>query len=107
VGASPGGLVCLGAIHFSRLVRVFAMSHLDDQDEENLVADMIDNAVVLSRPDVDAIELLLGFHLFESERARVLLQAENVAVHLLADVRVELADVPLGGGRDFNTIGQT
>jgi len=39
-------------------------------------------------------------------RTRVLFQAENVPVHLLSDVGIELAEVPLGGGGDFNAVGQ-
>ena len=36
----------------------------------------------------------------------ILLQAENVPVHLLTDMRIELAEVPLSGGSDFNAVGQ-
>jgi hypothetical protein len=39
-------------------------------------------------------------------RTWILFEAENVAVHLPADVRIELADVPFGGGSDFNAVGQ-
>ncbi len=37
---------------------------------------------------------------------RILLQAENVPAHLLSDMRIEAAEVPLSGGSDFNTVGQ-
>jgi hypothetical protein len=67
---------------------------------------VIDNAVVLPRSEMHAIELFLGFHLLESRRAGILFQAQNIPVHLLADVSIELADAPLGGGRDFNAVGQ-
>ena len=39
-------------------------------------------------------------------RTWVLFQAEKVQVDLLADVSIELAKVPLSGGRDFNAVGQ-
>ncbi len=39
-------------------------------------------------------------------RTWILFQAEKVQVHLLADVSIELANVPLSGGRDFNAVGQ-
>jgi hypothetical protein len=39
-------------------------------------------------------------------RAWVLFQAENILVHLLADVRIELANFLLGGGSDLNAVGQ-
>ena len=87
-------------------VHVLAMSHLDHEHEENFVPDVIDNAVVLAGTDVDAKELFLGLHQFEAVGARILFEAENVPIHLLADVGIELADVPLGGRSDFNTTGQ-
>ncbi len=34
------------------------------------------------------------------------LQAENVPVHLLSDMRVEPAEFPLSGGSDFDAVGQ-
>jgi hypothetical protein len=39
-------------------------------------------------------------------RTGILFQAENVPVHLLSDVRIEIAEVPLSGGSDFNAVGQ-
>jgi hypothetical protein len=39
-------------------------------------------------------------------RTRILFEAENVPDDLLADVRIKLAEVPLGGGSDFNAVGQ-
>ena len=39
-------------------------------------------------------------------RARILFKEENVPVHLFADVRVQIANVPLRGGSDFNSVGQ-
>ena len=39
-------------------------------------------------------------------RTWILFQAEKVQVHLLADVRIELADVPLSSGSDFNPVCQ-
>jgi len=39
-------------------------------------------------------------------RTRVLFQSEKVPVRLLSDVRIEFAEVPLGGGSDFNAEGQ-
>ena len=39
-------------------------------------------------------------------RAWILFEAENVPVHWPADVRIELAEIPFGGGSDFNLVGQ-
>jgi hypothetical protein len=39
-------------------------------------------------------------------RARIFFQTENVPVHLLADVRIKLAKVPLSGRSDFDAIRQ-
>jgi hypothetical protein len=82
------------------------MTHFDHQDEQDFVPDVIDNAAFLPRPKMHAIELFLSFHLLESMRAGIFFQAEDVPVHLLADVSIELADLPLSGGRDFNAVGQ-
>lgn len=37
---------------------------------------------------------------------RILLQAENVPVYLLSNMRIELTEIPLSGGSDFNAVGQ-
>jgi hypothetical protein len=42
----------------------------------------------------------------EARRPWILFQAENVAVHLFANVRIQLTDFPLSGGSDFNAIDQ-
>jgi hypothetical protein len=39
-------------------------------------------------------------------RTWILFQTKKVPVHLLADVRIELAEVPLSGGSDFDAVGQ-
>lgn len=39
-------------------------------------------------------------------RAWILFEAENVPVHLPADVRIEFAKIPFGGGSDCNVVGQ-
>ena len=39
-------------------------------------------------------------------RTWILFEAENIPVDLPPDVRIELADVPFGGGSDFNAVGQ-
>jgi hypothetical protein len=39
-------------------------------------------------------------------RTRILFQAEKVQAHVLADVRIKLAEISLSGGRDFNAVGQ-
>ena len=39
-------------------------------------------------------------------RTWILFEAENVPVHLPADLRIELAEVRFGGGSDFNAVGQ-
>jgi hypothetical protein len=73
-----------------------AVRHLDNQDEQNLVLNLVDRAVVLSRPDVHPVELLFDFESFHAMGTRVVLQAEEIPVDLLPDVWVESADVPLG-----------
>src|ERR1039458_3625326 len=87
-------------------VDLFPVSYLYHQDEESFVPNLIDGSVVLPRSNGDAIELLLRLHLLHSMRTWVLFQAEKVQVDLLADVSIELAKVPLSGGRDFNAVGQ-
>ena len=82
------------------------VSYLHHQDQQNIVPNLIEGAVVLPRPNGDAIELLLRLQLLHSMRTWVLFQAEKVQVDLLADVSIELAKVPLSGGRDFNAVGQ-
>lgn len=79
---------------------------LHHEDEQNFVPSLIDGAVVFARPHVDAVELLFRCELLHTVRARVLFQVENVPVHLLADVRIEFAEIPLRGGSDFNAVGQ-
>jgi len=37
---------------------------------------------------------------------RILFEAKNVPVHLPSDVRIELAEIPFGGGSDFNAVRQ-
>ncbi len=39
-------------------------------------------------------------------RTWILFQAEQVPVDLLSDVRIQLAEIPLGSGSDLNTVGQ-
>jgi hypothetical protein len=74
------------------------VSYLHHEDEESFVPNLIEGAVVLPRPYVNAIELLLRRHLLHAMRTWILFQAEKVQVHLLADVSIELAQVPLSGG---------
>lgn len=95
-----------GRALFEVAVDLFAMSDPDDGDEQDFVPDLIDCAVVLPWSQVDTIELFFGFHECASRRARLLFQAEQVAIHPLADVRIELADLLLGGRRDLNAIVQ-
>jgi len=77
------------AVHF------FPVSHLHHKDKEEFVPNLIDRTVTLSWSHVYAIELLFRLQLLHSGRARTLLQAEKVPVHLLSDVGIELADIPL------------
>jgi hypothetical protein len=71
-----------GAISLHAAVYVFPVSHLHYQDKQSFIPNLIDDAVVLSRPYVDAVELLLGLHLHHAMRAWILFEAENVPVHL-------------------------
>jgi hypothetical protein len=88
------------AVHF------FPVSHSYHEDEESFIPNLIDGAVVLPRPYIDPIELFLRLHLLHAMRTWILFEAENVPVHLPADVRIELAEVPFGGRSDFNAVGQ-
>jgi len=74
------------AIHF------FPVSHPHHEDYEDLVPNLVDNAVVLPRPDIDAVELLFRFQLFDPMRTRIL--------------RIKLAKVPFSSGSDFHAVGQ-
>ena len=49
---------------------------------------------------------LFRFHLLHAMRTRTLFQAEDVPVHLLSDVRIKPAKVPLSGGSDLSAVGQ-
>ena len=95
-----------GATSLHAAVYVFPVSHLHYQDEESLIPNLINDAVVLPRPNIDAIELLLRLHLHHAMGARILFEAENVPVHLPPHVRIELADLPFGGRSNFNEVGQ-
>ena len=88
------------AVHF------FPVSHSYHEDEESFIPNLIDGAVVLPRPYIDPIELSLRLHLLHAMRTWILFEAENVPVHLPADLRIELAEVPFGGGSDFHAVGQ-
>jgi hypothetical protein len=87
-------------------VNIFTVPHLHHEDKQNIILDLIDDAIVFPGPDMHAIELFFGFHVYESLWARILFQTENITVHLLTDVRFGLADLPLSGGRDLNAIAQ-
>jgi hypothetical protein len=78
-------------------VYVLAVSHPQYQNEEHRVLNLIDGTIVLPGSDAYAVELLPGFEL---------LQAQEVAVDLLSDVRIEPAKVSLRGGSGFNTVGR-
>src|ERR1022692_3944747 len=108
-GTSQTRSVYLGArlerlclLHFApslhSAVDLFPVSYLYHQDEESFVPNLIDGSVVLPRSNGDAIELLHRLHLLPSLRTWILFQADKVQVHLLADVSIELANVPLSGG---------
>jgi hypothetical protein len=88
------------AIHF------LSISYLHHKNDENFVPNLVNDAVVLPRPYVDAVELLLRLHLLHSVRTWIVLQAENVPGNLFPDMRIELTEVPLSGGRDVNAVGQ-
>lgn len=87
-------------------VDFLSVSHLYDEDQERLVPNLVDHAVVLPRTGVDAPEFLFRFQFLDSMRTRVLLQAEDVPSHWLSDAGIELAEVSLGGRSDFDTVGQ-
>ena len=88
------------AVHF------LPVSHLHHENDEDFIPNLIDDSVVLPRPHIEAVELLLRLQLLHAMRARIRFQAETVPVHLLSDVRIELAQLPLSGGSDFNAVGQ-
>lgn len=87
-------------------VDLFAIADLDHEDDENVVADLIDGAVVLPRPDADSVELLLALECFRTMGSRVFLQKEKVPVDMPTDMRIECAEIPLGGGSELNVVGQ-
>ena len=88
--------------YFTRRYTSFRSPTLTTRTRRNL----IDHAVVLPRPDINAVEFLFRFHLLRPMRTRTLFEAENVPVDLLSDVGIELAKVPFSGGSDFNAVGQ-
>ena len=107
------GLICTnprgvarGATSLHAAVYVFPVSHLHYQDKQSFIPNLINDAAVLPRPNIDAIELLVRLHLHDAMRAWILFEAENVPVHLPPHVRIELADLPFGGRSNFNEVGQ-
>jgi len=88
------------AVHF------LPVSHPHYQDEQRFIPNLIDGAVILPRPNADAIELFLRLHLLYSMRAWILFEAENVPVHFLADRRIEPTDFPFRGGSDLHAVSQ-
>lgn len=104
--AIPGESREVGALSAETPVDLFPVPHLDHKDEEDLILNLVDDAVVLSRPDVDAVELLLRCEPFHPVRAGILLQPEEVRANNLTDMRVQLPNVPLGGWGQFDSTGQ-
>jgi hypothetical protein len=84
---------------------LLSVTYLHHQDEEDLILNLVDDAVVLPGPHVDPIQLLLCLHLLHSVRTRIFFQTEEVPVYLLPDIRIELAKISLRGGSDFNPVG--
>ena len=97
---------CEGATSLHAAVYLFPVSHLHYQDKQSFIPNLINDAVVLPRPNVEAIELLLRLHLHHAVRTWILFEAENVPVHFPPHVRIELADLPFGGRSNLNAVGQ-
>ena len=93
----PRGRGPIEAVSLHAAVDFFPISDLHHEDEESFVSNLINGAVVLPRPHIDAIELLLGLHLFHSVRAWILLELFDVRKDLAADTRVELLKFPESG----------
>ncbi len=91
---------------FDAAVHFFAVSHSYYENEQSFVSNLINGAVVLSGAQMDAKELLARFQPLRPTRTRILFQEEKVPDHFLSDVRIEPAEVPPGGGGNFNAVGQ-
>jgi hypothetical protein len=95
-----------GSASLQPTVHFLPVSHSHHENQEDLIPNLINGAIVLPRPHVDAVELLLRLYLLRSMRTRILFQAENVPVHLLSDVRIEFPEVPLSGRSDLDAVSQ-
>ena len=87
-------------------VDFLSVPHLDHQNEQNLILNLVDCAVVFSWPDVHSVELLFRLQSLRAVRMGVFLQAEEIPVDLLPDMRVEPAHVPLCRGIEIKTVSQ-
>jgi hypothetical protein len=85
------------AVSLHAAVDLFAVSHLDHEDEKSFVPNPINGAAVFPRSHIDAVELLLRLQLFHTMRAWILLELFYVRKDLPADTRVKLLKFPKSG----------
>ena len=70
----------MGEASLQGAVDVLAVSHSNDEHDENFVPNLVDHAVVLAWAHVNAEELLPGFELLDSVGTGIALQPEDFAV---------------------------
>lgn len=84
----------------------FSVADFDHKDEELLILHLVDDAVVLSRPDINAIELLFRFEFLDAVRARVVPQFLYVRNHLAAYEWIQFFQVAERGWTKLYVVAQ-
>src|ERR1017187_9127709 len=107
------GLICTnpcgaaeGATSLYAAVYVFPVSHLHYEDEQSFIPNLINDAVVLPRPNIDAIELLLRLHLYHAMRAWILFELFYVGEDLSTDTQVQFLKLPERGRSELQGVGR-
>src|ERR1035441_11033143 len=85
-------------------VYVFPVSHLHYEDEQSFIPNLINDAVVLPRPNIDAIELLLRLHLYHAMRAWILFELFYVGEDLSTDTQVQFLKLPERGRSELQGV---
>jgi hypothetical protein len=85
---------------------LLAVADLDHGDDKNLIDDLINRTVVLAWADGNAVELFGGHERFSAGRPRIVFEAQDIAFDVLADMRIEAAEVAFGSGSEVDAVSQ-
>jgi len=91
-------------VHLTRRYTSLRSPTFYHENKEDLISNLVNGAVVLSRLHIDAVEFSLRLHLVHSMRTRIVFELFYVGEDLSADVRVQSLQVPDGGGRKFQGV---